>query len=89
MAISFEAVWALAVVKAWKEPHFKKVLVSNPAEALSKHFGYTLPNNFQLTIEEGQAGQPIRHVLTLPPKPDDMDLTDPAALKSIMEIATC
>ena len=65
---------AKIVAKAWKDPRFKKLLLSNPKAAL-KEFGYEVPESQQLRVIEDKENS-FTFVLPAPPSNQVEELPD-------------
>jgi hypothetical protein len=88
--MDFSTIWALAVVKAWKEPKWKEAFKNDPAGELEKTFGYKVPSGVKLVVREVAAGQPVEYTMMIPPLPKDLDaLGDPEKLTAVIEKIAC
>ncbi len=62
------------IEKCWKDPEFKKAVVSDPKGMLERHLGRSLPPDMKILIHEEDAN--TLH-LTIPPAPSNLaDLSD-------------
>jgi hypothetical protein len=62
------------IEKCWKDPAFKKEVVSDPKGMLEKHIGQKLPEHVKIFIHEEDAG--TLH-LSIPPAPSNLtELSD-------------
>src|ERR1700760_2429491 len=62
------------IEKCWKDPVFKKAVLSNPKEMLEQHTGQKLPAQLRILIHEEDAN--TLH-FTLPPAPSNLtELSD-------------
>lgn len=68
---------AKAIVKAWKDPAFKKKLMHNPREAF-KEIGCDLPQNLQVQVIEGKENT---WTVVLPPAPSNIHRLSDAELQ--------
>ena len=57
--------WSHVIAKAWSDEHFKKMLISNPKQAL-KECGILLPADIQIKVVEDTSN--MRHFV-IPQKP--------------------
>ncbi len=71
------------IVKAWKDPAFRKRLLAKPKETL-KEMGLSVPDNVQVRIQEDDAQH---FTFVLPPPPMNMSNLDEAELKRIVAAA--
>src|SRR5436190_2133327 len=67
------------IAKAWKDPTFKKKLLSNPAEAL-KECGINLPANTKVKVIEDQPGT---YTFVLPASPSNVNTVSETELEKI------
>jgi len=75
---------AKIIAHAWKDPQFKKQLLSNPRAAL-KEFHYNLPENYQCKVVEETENQ---WILVLPPSPAEAAKLSESQLLSFAAGAT-
>src|SRR5690242_21919517 len=62
------------IEKAWKDPEFKKQVVSDPKGTFEKHFGQKLPEQLKISIHEEDAS--TLHI-SIPPAPSNLaELSD-------------
>jgi hypothetical protein len=62
------------IEKAWKDPEFKRQVVSDPKGMFEKHFGQKLPDGLKIIIHEEDAS--TVH-FTIPPAPSNIsELSD-------------
>jgi hypothetical protein len=62
------------IEKAWKDPDFRKQVVSDPKGMFEKHFGQKLPDGLKIMIHEEDAN--TVH-FTIPPAPSNIaELSD-------------
>lgn len=62
------------IEKAWKDPDFRKQVVSDPEGMFEKHFGQKLPDGLKIIIHEEDAN--TVH-FTIPPAPSNIaELSD-------------
>lgn len=57
------------VHKAWDDESFRRQLLADPKQAIRDAFGIEIPEGHELQVVEET---PTRHVLTIPPKPEDV-----------------
>lgn len=55
--------------KAWDDEAFRQQLLADPKQAILDSFGIEIPEGHELEVVEET---PTRHVLTIPPKPEDI-----------------
>ncbi len=74
-----EDIRAKIIAKAWKDPAFRKKLITKPKETL-KEMGYDVPANVEVRIQEDDT----RHyTFVLPIAPKNITELDEAELKNV------
>ena len=76
------------IIKAWKDPTFKKRLRENPKVTLEQHLGHTLPETVQVHVHDEDMN--TFHIVLPPSSPvKPFPAVDPAPLKTeLLHIAT-
>ncbi len=67
------------IAKAWKDPEFRKKLISNPRDTLNS-LGYGIPNDIEVKVIEDDVHQ---FTFVLPSTPSDIQSLDESQLKKI------
>lgn len=68
------------IEKAWKDPEFRREVVSDPKGMFEKHFGQKLPAQFNIIVHEEDAS--TLH-FSIPPAPSNLHELSDAELEQV------